>query len=178
MNKFDWRGRALAYDKHNAEVERKAIDKVRRKRAEVRERQRLELQDSQHQTAQVAAEGVAAAIALTTAHVRRLTTGLAEHEEAVRAGAPDTFVFPKGEEIDQLAYRFRALASAMATINAQLYMSLQPFPLSPEQLARVQAETPQRTELDARLDAEWLEFRSMKALERQGLPIPDFGDEP
>jgi hypothetical protein len=127
MNRFDWPGRALAYDKHNAEVERKAIDKVRRERAELRERQRLELQDSQYQTAQLAEEGVALAIALTTALARKMTRGLAESQKAVAAGAPDTFDYPKPQEIDQIAYRFRALDSAMEAIYAQLYMSLQPL---------------------------------------------------
>jgi hypothetical protein len=173
-----FRNQSLEVRRSPREIEREAADAVRRERAELRERQRLELQDSQYQTAQVAAEGFAGAIALTTALVRRLTTGLAAHQEAVRAGAPDTFVFPKAAQVDQLAYRFRALASAMEAFNAQLYMSLQPFPLNPEQLARIEAEGPQPVELDAQLQSDWLEFRSLKALGREGLPVPDFGDEP
>jgi hypothetical protein len=173
MNRFDWPGRALAYDKHNAEVERKAIDKVRRERAELRERQRLELQDSQYQAAQLAEEGVAHAIALTTALARKMTRGLAESQRAVAAGAPDTFDYPKPEEIGQLAYWYRALASAMVPIYAQLYLSLQPFPLTAEQLARIAAEAPDEDQ-DPHHDGDLLEFRAMKALKRQGLPIPDF----
>jgi hypothetical protein len=64
----------------------------------------------------------------------------------------------------------------MVPIYAQLYMSLQPFPLSPEQLARIAAEAPAEP-VDPHREMDLIEFRAMKALERQGLPIPNFSDE-
>jgi hypothetical protein len=76
---------------------------------------------------------------------------------------------------DRLAYRLRALATTLQCVTAQMYQALAPFPISPDEQ---EPEDPRQAELDEQQQWDWLEFRSKKALEREGLEMPDFGDEP
>jgi hypothetical protein len=140
-----------------AKAEAKAVREAKAKRAEEIQARRVQLQDDQYTIAKKGFDAIATLIAASDLNYY--------------AGDPEG----RQHMADRLAYRLRALATALQCAAAQMYQALTPFPISPDE---PEPEDPLQAERDEREQWEWLEFRCKKALEREGLEMPDFGDDP